>query len=61
MLNLQQLNNDHKTVEAEIKSKMRLQRVRGAGNRIEMQFDKWTAEGAVKSACRKYSATQRLR
>lgn len=28
---------------------MRLQRVRVAGNRIEMQFDKWTAEGAVKS------------
>ncbi len=28
---------------------MRLQRVRVAGSRIEMQFDKWTTEGAVKS------------
>ena len=28
---------------------MRLQRVREAGNRIEMQADKWTAEGIVKS------------
>lgn len=27
---------------------MRAQRVRGAGNRIEMQVAKWTAEGAVK-------------
>ena len=29
---------------------MRLQRVRDAGNRTEMQFDKWTTEGAVKSS-----------
>lgn len=29
---------------------MRLQRVWDAGNRIEMQFDKWTTEGAVKSS-----------
>ena len=28
---------------------MRLQRVRDAGNRIEMQASKWTVEGAVKS------------
>ena len=28
---------------------MRLQRVRAAGSRIEMQADKWTVEGAVKS------------
>ncbi|MDD4085351.1 MAG: hypothetical protein PHQ31_07495 [Acidaminococcaceae bacterium] len=28
---------------------MRLQRVRAAEIRIEMQFDKWTTEGAVKS------------
>lgn len=27
---------------------MRLQRVRAAGSRIEMQTDKWTIEGAVK-------------
>lgn len=31
---------------------MRLQRVRGAGNRIEMQIVKWTAEGVVKGRCR---------
>ena len=29
---------------------MRLQRVRVAGNRIEMQIVKWTAEGMVKGA-----------
>lgn len=28
---------------------MRSQRVRGAGSRIEMQTDKWTVEGIVKS------------
>lgn len=28
---------------------MRLQRVRVAENRVEMQTDKWTIEGAVKS------------
>lgn len=28
---------------------MRLQRVRVAGSRIEMQADKWTVEGIVKS------------
>lgn len=28
---------------------MRLQRVRGAESRVEMQTDKWTIEGAVKS------------
>lgn len=27
---------------------MRLQRVRGAESRVEMQTDKWTIEGAVK-------------
>ena len=29
---------------------MRLQRVRGAESRVEMQTDKWTIEGAVKSS-----------
>ena len=36
---------------------MRLQRVRAGGSRIEMQADKWTVEGAVKSLRREYSAT----
>ena len=31
---------------------MRLQRVRGAESRVEMQTDKWTIEGAVKSSFR---------
>lgn len=29
---------------------MRLQRVRGAESRVEMQTDKWTIEGVVKSS-----------
>jgi uncharacterized protein YcbK (DUF882 family) len=59
VLNLQQLNNDHKTVEAEIKSKNALTEKESVT--LRYIFPKWTAEGAVKSACRKYSATQRLR
>lgn len=37
-----------KTVDAEIKVFMRAQRVREGESRAEMQFTKWTAEGAVK-------------
>ena len=40
------------TDEAEIKADMRLQRVRGAESRVEMQTDKWTIEGVVKSSCK---------
>ena len=36
------------TVDAEIKVFMRAQRVREGESRAEMQFTKWTAEGAVK-------------
>ena len=36
-----------KTVDAEIKVFMRAQRVREGESRAEMQFTKWTAEGAV--------------
>ena len=36
------------TVDAEIKIFVRSQRARGAENRAEMQFIKWTAEGIFK-------------
>ena len=36
---------------------MRAQRVRAGESRAEMQFTKWTAEGAVKGRCPEYSAT----
>ena len=36
---------------------MRAQRVRVGESRAEMQFTKWTAEGAVKGRCPEYSAT----
>ena len=39
-----------KTVDAEIKVFMRAQRVREGESRAEMQFTKWTAEGAVKGS-----------
>ena len=42
------LHTDHETVETEIKSRERLQRVRVAGSRIEMLIDKWTVEGVLK-------------
>ena len=45
---LYKLHTDHETVETEIKSKERLQRVRAAGSRIEMLVDKWTVEGMLK-------------
>ena len=38
---------------------MRLQRVRGAESRVEMQTDKWTIEGAVKSSILLESILQR--
>ena len=44
------LYSDHETVETEIKLNKRLQRVRGAGSRIEMLFNKWTVEGMQKPA-----------
>ena len=31
---------------------MRAQRIRGGESRVEMQFAKWTAEGAVKGSSR---------
>ena len=40
---------------------MRLQRVRAAGIRIEMQIVKWTAEGMVKGVAAEYSMTLRIR
>ena len=39
------------TDDAEIKVFMRAQRVRVGESRAEMQFTKWTAEGAVKGRC----------
>ena len=38
---------------------MRLQRVRGAESRVEMQTDKWTIEGVVKSSLLLESILQR--
>ena len=46
-----QLNTDFETDEAEIKAFMRPQRVREAESRMEMQFAKWTAEGAQNGSC----------
>ena len=37
---------------------MRLQRVRAGGSRIEMQADKWTVEGAVKSRRQRYTGVK---
>lgn len=44
--------NTAKTVEAEIKTGMRAQRVREAESRIEKQSVKWTAEGTGKGSSR---------
>lgn len=45
------IKNYKQTVEAEIKIFMRLQRACVGGNRAEMQFIKWTAEGTFKGIC----------